>query len=140
MEQNQTIEHEGIVREIRDGKVKVSFVAKSACAHCQLSGVCSTADMEEKEVEVQHFTPNIRVGEKVNVVLARSLGMKALVLGYIIPFFLVVIALFVSLEITNNELISGLISLSILIPWYLGLYLSRSKIRRQFDFSIQKLV
>ena len=140
MGDNESIEHEGIVKEIRDGKVKVGFVAKSACAHCSISGYCSAADMKDKEIEAPYPGKQIKVGDAVQVVMARSLGLRAVLLGYIIPFILVIVTLFIATSLTENELISGLISLGILVPWYLGLILARASISKQFHFSIRKTV
>jgi sigma-E factor negative regulatory protein RseC len=134
------IEHEGTVREIKDGKVIVSFIAKSACAHCQLKGICSAADMADKEVEVDAPGIPVHPGEKVNIVLARSLGMRALAYGYLIPFVILLATLFIVYDLTGNEVISGVLSLGVLVPYYLLLYLLRENIHRQFRFMIRKFV
>jgi sigma-E factor negative regulatory protein RseC len=138
MEDQDFIEHEGTVREIREGKVIVSFLTKSACAHCQLKGVCSAADMADKEVEVDAPVLPVQPGEKVNIVLARSLGLRALAYGYLIPFVLLLATLFIVYELTGDEVTSGLLSLGVLVPYYLLLYLLRENIHRQFHFMIRK--
>ncbi|HHJ09980.1 MAG TPA: hypothetical protein ENK25_03710 [Bacteroidetes bacterium] len=140
MDTTKVIEHEGTVREVRDGKVRVAFVAKSACAHCQLKGVCSASEMEDKEVEVDVQGQSYKVGEKVNIVLARSLGMKALMYGYIFPFLLLMITLFAVYGVTGKEIASGLAGLFVLVPYYGGLYLFRTRIRREFKFLVKKFV
>ena len=134
------IEHEGTIREVKDGKVVVSFIAQSACAHCQLKGVCSAADMADKEVEVDQGGLSVRPGEKVNIVLARSLGMRALAYGYLIPFVILMVTLFGLYEATGNEIISGISALLVLVPYYFLLYLLRERIHRQFRFMIRKFV
>ncbi len=140
MADQEFIEHEGTVREIRDGKIRVSFLAKSACAHCQLKGVCSAADMADKEVEVDAGGLAVRPGEKVNIVLARSLGLRALAYGYLIPFVLLVVTLFAVYDATGDEVLSGLLSMGVLVPYYGMLYLLRQKIHKQFRFMIRKFV
>jgi sigma-E factor negative regulatory protein RseC len=134
------IEHEGTVREIKDGKVIVSFIAKSACAHCQLKGICSAADMADKEVEVDAPGIIVQPGEKVNIVLARSLGLRALAYGYLIPFVILLATLFIVYDLTGDEVASGLLALGVLVPYYLLLYLLRENIHRQFRFMIRKFV
>lgn len=140
MDAPKVIEHEGTVREIREGKATVAFIAKSACAHCQLKGICSEAEIEDKQVEVDVQGQSYQVGEKVNIVLAQSLGLKALSYGYLIPFVLLMATLFAVYEATGNEIMSGLSSLFILVPYYGGLYLSRSRIRKEFKFFVRKFV
>ncbi|NOY37692.1 MAG: SoxR reducing system RseC family protein [Chlorobi bacterium] len=140
MDSERIIEHEGTVKQIHDGRITVGFIAKSACATCHLKGFCSASDLQDKEVEVWQGDHQVTVGEKVNIVLAQKLGIKALMIGYIFPFFLVIIALFVSYLITDDELVIGLISLAVLIPYYWGLYLLRSRIGKKYNFQIRKLV
>ncbi len=136
MADQQYIEHEGTVREVRDGRVKVSFVTRSACAHCQLKGVCSAADMADKEVEVAMPAWPVQPGEQVRILLTRSLGMRALAYGYLIPFVVVMTTFFLVYRFTVNEVASGLAALLVLVPYYLLLYLLRDKIHRQFRFVI----
>ena len=140
MDAPKVIEHEGTIREIRDGKARVAFLAKSACAHCQLKGVCSASEIEDKEVEVDVPGHTYQVGEKVNIVLARSLGIKALMYGYIFPFLLLMITLFVVYGITAEEIVSGLAALFVLVPYYGGLYLFRTRIGQEFKFFVRKFV
>ncbi len=136
MADHQYIEHEGTVREVRDGRVRVSFVTRSACAHCQLKGICSAADMSDKEVEVAMPSWPVRPGEQVRIVLARELGMKALTYGYLLPFATLLAAFFTTYELSDDELLAGLMAFVVLVPYYLLLYLFRKRIRRQFRFSI----
>ncbi len=70
--------------------------------------------------------------------LKKSLGFKALFLGYILPFLLLVITLFTSLTITKNEGLAGLLSVGVLLPYYLGLYFFRKKISNTFIFEIEE--
>jgi len=140
MDNPKVVEHEGTIRDISNGKMKVSFIAKSACAHCQLKGICSEADIEDKEVEVTVGAQTYRIGEKVNIVLAQSLGLKALAYGYLIPLVLVVVTLFVMYDAIGNEVISGLSSIAILVPYYAGLYFFRNRIRKEFKFRVRKFI
>lgn len=140
MDTTRVIEHEGTVSEIHGNKATVRFIAKSACAHCQLKGVCSEAEIENKQVEVELMGRKYKVGEKVNIVLAQSLGLKALSYGYLIPFALVIAVLFAVYGVTGDEVISGLSALAVLVPYYGGLYLSRSRIKKGFKFYIRKFV
>ena len=77
--------------------------------------------------------------EKVRVVLAQSLGFRALFLGYILPFLLVLTALLIASATVVSELVAGLISLSVLLPYYIGLKLFRGKLDRQFSFFLHKI-
>ena len=139
MSNTKSIEHKGRIDSIDGNKINVSFLAMSGCASCQVKGVCSAADMQEKSVEVFDFTNQYQVGEEVNVTLKQSLGFRALFLGYVLPFILVLLILIILTAITDNEAVAGLSALSVLIPYYLILFLLKDKIRKQFTFTINKI-
>ena len=139
MSDSKSIEHKGRIDSIEENKINVSFLAMSGCASCHAKGVCSAADMQEKSVEVIDFTNQYRVGEEVNVTLKQSLGFRALLLGYVLPFVIVLVMLIILTIITEDEAISGLGALSVLIPYYVVLFLLKDKIRKQFTFRINKI-
>jgi len=139
MSKVKSIEHKGHIDSIDGNKINVNFLAMSGCASCHAKGVCTVADMQEKSVEVFDFSNQYKVGDEVNVTLKQSLGYRALFLGYLLPFILVLIILIVLTEITNNEAIAGISSLAVLVPYYLTLYLLRNKIRKKFTFTINKI-
>ena len=127
------IEHSGHIKEINGNDIKVSFYAQEACSSCNLKSNCSVSDTKEKIVDVKTFKPeDYKVGESVIVFFKQSLGFKALFLGYVLPFLILLTTMIVSLELTGKELFSGLLSLAILAPYYLTLYLSKNKIKKTF--------
>ena len=124
MATSETITHPGIVENIEEDKISVKILAQSACSSCHAKGVCSVADVEEKTVMVKSFnTKNLSPGDRVTVRMERSLGKKAVFLGYLLPFILVMATLILMVSLTSNEGLSALASLLILVPYYLGLYL-----------------
>jgi len=133
-----TIIHPGIIHKIENDKIIVNIIAQSACASCHAKGMCSISDLEEKSIEVlKKSGKNYKTGEKVNVAMESSLGTKAVMIGYVIPFLIVLISLIILTIITNNEGFAGLISLVLLIPYYFGVYFHRDKLKKTFTFKIQ---
>lgn len=139
MSVSQSIEHKGIIQSIQGDKITVGFVALSGCASCHAKGFCSAADMQEKSIEVHANPDQFKIGDQVSVILKQSLGFRAVWLGYVLPFILVLTILIVLSEITGNEAISGLGALSVLVPYYLILLIFRKKIQKKFSFNIQKI-
>lgn len=139
MSKNKSIEHKGRIESIEGNKINVSFIAMSACASCHAKGVCSVADIQEKSVDIYDYTNQYKVGDIVNVMLKQTLGFRALFLGYVLPFIIVLFVLIGLTLITNNEAISGLGALLVLAPYYLSLYLLRNKIKKDFAFKIYKI-
>lgn len=134
------ISHKGIIKSLTDQQIVVSIVNESACSSCHAKGACSAADMQDKEVEIRNFSGEYRVGQSVQVVGKTSQGFKALFYGYVFPFLLIMLVLITLTSLQFSEGISGLISLSILVPYYLILYLTRNKIRKSFEFEIKPLL
>lgn len=134
------ISHKGIIKSLTDQQIVVSIVNESACSSCHAKGVCSAADMKDKEIEIRHFSGDYRVGQSVQIVGKTSQGFKALFYGYVFPFLLIMLVLITLTSLQFSEGISGLVSLSILIPYYLILYLTRNKIRKSFEFEIKPLL
>ena len=96
------------------------------------------AEMEEKMVEVKNRKYKLENGDQVTLFMKRSLGMKAVFLGYILPFLIVLISLIIFSLIIDNEGVAGLLSLAIVVPYYLILYRFRDDLKKTFEFSIQK--
>ena len=140
MSNPKQIDHEGTILEIKDGKIKVGIVNMSACAGCHAKRACTMADMKEKSIDVIDYSNRYDVGEKVKLTYRESLGWFALLLAYVFPFIMVLLTLFVSTAITNNELISGIIALAVLPPYYMILSFFKGHLKKTFSFTIEKIV
>ena len=134
------IEHRAKVDWIEGNRVHVHFVSMSACASCHAKGVCTASDMERKEVEVTDYSGRFEKGEEVNVLMRRSMGFKALIYGYMIPFVLVVATLFISSSLFASEAVAGITSLAVLAPYYLWLYYRQERFKSSFHFQLQKII
>lgn len=133
------IKHKAFVKKVTDSSLTVSILNESACASCHAKGACSMADVREKEIEIGcydgHFTP----GQEVSVLLQETLGFKALLYGYILPFLLVLSVLIILFSVTNNEVFAGLTAMGTLIPYYIVLYFFRSALKKIFKFELEAI-
>jgi sigma-E factor negative regulatory protein RseC len=139
MQNNKQIDHVGTISDIKDEKITVSILNVSACAGCHAKSACSMSDMKEKEIDIIDYSSSFKLGEEVKVVYQESLGWLALLLAYVLPFVLVLITLFIATAFTN-ELISGLMALAILLPYYSLLYFFKDRLKKTFSFTIHKIV
>jgi sigma-E factor negative regulatory protein RseC len=73
----------------------------------------------------------------VTVCASRDVANRALLLGFGIPFLLLIIVLFFALKITSDEGVAALTALGSLIPYYFVLWLFRTKIQRHISFYIE---
>lgn len=76
-------------------------------------------------------------GDSVTVVMNKSMGYTAVLLGYVIPVILVVTFLIILGTLSLSELITGLGSLAVLIPYYSILWFFRNRINNNFRFTIK---
>lgn len=138
MRDSRPVEHKGIVERVDDKLVRVGFTAHSACSGCHAKGVCSLSEVESKFVEVSNDGSGLEVGDKVDILLQQRQGFRALWLGYVLPFIIMVSTLIVVVTITDREGLAGLIGIAVLVPYYTVLYLLRGRIREKFEFKIRK--
>jgi sigma-E factor negative regulatory protein RseC len=128
----------GVVDEITDGKARVLITSYSACSSCESKGLCGIAESATKQIIVPVSKNLFNIGEQVVVQMQRNLGLKAVTLAYMIPFVLLIFSIIVLNSMHMNELLSGLISLSILIPYFVALYFFRKRIDKTFTFKLRK--
>lgn len=134
-----TIIHPGIIESITDDKLLVRILSRSACSSCHAKGACSVADIEEKIIEVaKDRSHQWAQGENVMVRMDESMGRKAVIMGYIAPLVMLVVSIIIFLFIFSNEGLAALLSLLMLVPYYLILYLFRDRLKKEFRFRIEQ--
>ena len=136
---SEKIEHSGFIAHIEGKNIQVQIVQQSACSSCHAKGACSASDMEDKLIDVESSDASLRVGDAVLLIGASSTGLQAVLLAFVIPFLLILIALFVLRSITSNEAVSGTVALSLLIPYYILLSFFNKKLKSKFRFEIEKI-
>lgn len=132
------IEHEGVIDRIEGDTAHIKINSVSACGSCHAKGVCSAADQEEKYLDVPLHGAGYRTGDAVHVQVARHLGFRAVALGYVYPFLLVLAVLIAFTAAGAREIRAGSYALLSVIPYYLVLFLLRKRIGSAFTFSIKK--
>ncbi|MBN1133207.1 MAG: SoxR reducing system RseC family protein [Bacteroidales bacterium] len=137
-EEMNTIDHDGYIEKVEGAMARVRIISQSACASCHAKGVCGAADQKTKFLDIPSEDTTLKKGDMVKVLIARNLGLKAVAMGYIYPFILVMVLLF-TLPLTGmSEPASGLVALGSLVPYYMGLYCARKRLKSEFKFTIQK--
>lgn len=140
MDSSTCIEQKGVVEEISHGLVKVNITSFSACTNCHSKQACSILDSAIREVFVPlNNVTSFSIGETVRVIMKRTLGWKATIMGYVIPIMLVLTTLLILNSLQLHEIVVGLGSLVILIPYFIALYYNRERLRKTFSFTIEKI-
>ena len=131
------IRHEGVVNSIDGQKVTVRILQASACSGCQASRICRAAESKEKLIEVDMTgAESLSVGQTVTVVAGERMGMIAVLLAFGLPLLLLIVALIAAMRVSGSEKIAAIASLAVLAPYYMVLFLCRSRIKKDFGFRI----
>lgn len=140
MSSTDCIEQRGIIEEIENGTAMVKITSFSACASCSSKDACLTSESANKTISVYVGEEQFNRGELVTISMKKTLGLKATLLAYILPFIVLLITLLTLIEFGVNEAISGIISLAVLIPYFLVLYFFKHKLQKIFQFKLNKVI
>jgi len=138
--QADKISHRGIIIAVTPETISVAIIAQSACEACHSKGLCSVAGEKEKIIEVKNtFQSEHKPGDAVFVTMSPKMGVKAVLWGYFVPFFIMLATLIFAVKATDNEGFSGLLAIAVLLPYYVVLYLLRRKLQSVFEFKIETI-
>ena len=169
------IKHDGIIIALNeDGTALVRVVQTSACAACKAKAMCASAESAEKEMTVvllgengkvktennstQSYTTlydstqSYHVGDTVEVMVQQKMGWKAVVLAYLLPFFVMLAVMFVGNGLlaigdgatgllgdeAKREAVLGTVALCAMAVYYLVLGMFKDKLQKEFSFTARK--
>ena len=132
------ISHPGVVDSIEGDCVKVRIVQTSACAACKVASHCHASESKEKIIDVFcSDSTDYEVGQNVTVWASRDVANRALLLGFGLPFLVLILALVLVLKLTGNEGLAAISALLSLMPYYLIVWLCRQKIQSKIAFHLK---
>jgi len=132
-----TISHPGVITKIEGSKAEVTVQVNSGCASCEIKGSCSISESVAKIIEVDlENADEYSKGQLVSVEMKQSQGSYAVIFGYLFPFVVVLLSLIIFIELGIDQGISGLLSLVMLVPYYLVLFLLRNFFKKKFSYRL----
>jgi sigma-E factor negative regulatory protein RseC len=138
MQQSEEIEHKGTIEKIEAGKLLIRIEKQSACTSCGVKGKCPLPESKDELITIDIENANsYKVGDEITVCLKTSLGLKAVLYAYIVPFAVLMIVLISVFTITKNEPAAGISALCSLVPYYLLLFLLRKKSKAKFQLKVK---
>ena len=148
------IKHDGIIIALNeDGTALVRIVQTSACAACKAKAMCTSAESAEKEMTVVLLgDEQWVVGNEVEVMVQQKMGWKAVVLAYLLPFFVMLAVMFVGNGLlamgdgatgllgdeAKREAVLGTVALCAMALYYLVLGMFKDKLQKEFSFTARK--
>ena len=135
---SDVVTHSGRITAITPEKITVEIISESACSACHASGLCGLSESKKKEVEVPFTFGDWSVGKEVEVNLKKTMGLKAVWLGYVIPLAVLLAVLLGASAAGVAELACGLVAIASVAVYYLIIYLFRDKLRNEYSFYIKE--
>ena len=164
------IKHDGIIIALNeDGTALVRIVQTSACSACKAKAMCASAESAEKEMTAVLLSDNGRpvgygvldadkplleykVGDEVEVMVQQKMGWKAVVLAYLLPFFVMLAVMFIGNGLlalgdgatgllgyeAKREAVLGTVALCAMAVYYLVLGMFKDKLQKEFSFTAKK--
>lgn len=130
---------EGIVRGFKGEKILVEIVVSSACGGCAAKSLCNISEKKNEIVETENLTgETFSAGETVQIQMKESQAHRAVVLGYLLPFIVLITGLFGCYALTHSEWVSAIVALGLTALYYLGLKLFDKRLSRQFILYVCK--
>ena len=127
------------MESVAEGCVKVRILQTSACAACKVASHCNASDKKEKIVEVFcDDAASYQKGQEVRVTASKQVAANALLLGFGLPFLLLMLILIVTLKLSGNEGVASIAALASLVPYYLVLWLFKDRIRQRLAFALER--
>ena len=148
------IKHDGIIIALNeDGIALVRIVQTSACSACKAKAMCASAESAEKEMTVVLLDDEQwAVGDEVEVMVQQKMGWKAVVLAYLLPFFVMLAVMFIGNGLlamgdgatgllgdeAKREAVLGTVALCAMALYYLVLGMFKDKLQKEFSFTAKK--
>ena len=134
----EEITHKGRIVAIDPDITTVEIIAESACASCHAKGLCGLGEEKVKQIQVRTSAWHPRqVGDEVVVVLKKAMGYKAVFIAYGMPLVVLFVVLMVLTQLGVGELYAGLGAIGAVILCYLGIFLFRNKISKEYSFYLK---
>lgn len=147
---NEEVLHKGIIERIQGEHITVRIQQTSACLHCKIAGHCNSAESKEKVIDIwTRSARSYRVGQEIDVVMSGRLGLKAVLLAFVVPVILAFAAIMLVLWLTAsdgmfpvpepyNQGLGALTGIGCFVVYYIILYFFRDSLQQQFRFRIKK--
>ncbi|HJN05960.1 MAG TPA: SoxR reducing system RseC family protein [Bacteroidales bacterium] len=136
---NKIVTHPGIIKKITGNNIEIAIMVTSGCSSCEIKGACAVSDVEEKSVSVNTDSADqYTIGQEITIEMKQSLGTWAVLLGYVFPFIVLFTGLIIFINVGLDQGLAGILALSLLLPYYLTLYLLRNFLSSRFNYNIRQ--
>lgn len=130
----------GRVTAVYSDRVVVSFVQSSACSGCHAASACTMLDHKRREITIYHPTEFYQVGDAVEVRVQNNVGIKAILLSFVLPLFVILLVAIISLKVLElKESMAILLSFLFIAIYYFVLSRFTPMLRQKLSLSLEKI-
>ena len=125
---------DGIVQEAKKGIAVINLRPLGNCERCSAKTYCKIINSTTRSIIVKDPL-GVRAGDKVRIVIKQENILSAFFLYYIIPFLLIISAIFIGMNSSSNypEIYSILLAVG-LLGFYSMIFSLITKIRKFMSF------
>ncbi len=123
----------GVIESVDGGFAKVRLKSNANCDGCKAQSACGV-DNGDKIVHVA-LDESLDLNTLITVGIDKKKGLIAVVYAYVFPFLLLLTTLLIG-SVFLSESMAGLLSLAVLIPYYILLYFLRAAFTEKFRVSL----
>lgn len=137
----RTVRQSATVVRVSDREIEVEVCRPEACAACKARSVCSeggTSGGEGRRMTLVNDGQGYAVGERITLAMRRSTGLKAVVIAYLVPVFVIIGALLAFQAAQVRDTIAAVATLGVVGLYFLVVRLLRGRLERQMTIEIEK--
>lgn len=131
-----SVRQSATVLTVTDTEITLEVCRAEACGACRARSACGGSS--ERTMTLANDGQGYSVGEQVTLVMERSMGLKAVIIAYLVPVFLMIGALLALRSVGLSELVSGGVTLLVLVVYMLMIRVFRGFISREISIIIEK--
>lgn len=134
------IQHTATVVAIEGTRVSVEMGVESACVSCSAKSACGVTEGGKKMAVVEVEDPlKYSVGERVMLYAGRAVGVKAVLIAYLFPFFVLIGTLLGLTAYGVDEIVAGCFSMGAMCLYFVLVLLLKKRIEKQIVLKITKI-
>ena len=128
--------------ESAEKEMTVQLVQRSSKAQSAVQDGSKLSSEKTTLNNIEQLLNNVeqyKLGDEVEVMVQQKMGWKAVVLAYLLPFFVMLAVMFIGNAIwTVREEILGTVALCAMALYYLLLGMFKDKLQKEFSFTARK--
>ena len=135
---NDVVAHKGKVISASDTHVFVQIERGGACSGCKNKQSCQIIGSKDQIISVKTDKANTYFpDEDVQVLMRTSLGMRAVLYAYVLPFVFLLATFLTVRQFISSEIVQILCAFIPVVAYYFILYKVRNKLEQTFEFFLE---